>query len=578
MTAVMDPPVIRELAAILEGIDYPLGFNDSDFDTCRAFTQDNNRCQNTIAQKNKVYGLLSQFRAMTKCVDTNDFYEDMKNFISLTHCKRYHRNDALAALNRWKIQRKAAISRSRPISPPRSATSYNDSFESVCNTSSMGSLSFTSDGLEDDESFVDSYIAEKTKGLKIAPDTRGTPAQTAESGFDEIEAEKERFKRLGDVKPPIKGEEHDNKKISQAIKSCLGSDNMDAGSLYVLKHTEISGLFKIGWSRASVTQRFKSNCFKNETEPLYATTGRTIIGALQAEKIAHAILSHKKISIVKCRYCDKPHKEWFLASEEEVLDAVTLAEQWLTMPAYALKEGGYALTPQAVDIHGSMFPFSMSKMKVLMDLVKKADSISGVFPKATSTATVRETIERSTSPPSVKSATPRILISKSPDIITSQLYGLLGEPPLGGLGGKGDGTFIETTQEIYRSESREATPEGDYKVFVEIKKIRTKLSHTNIKEDSQVDEQTNIKEDSQVDKQTNIKEDSQVDKQTNIKEDSQIDEQTNIEEDSKVYECSGPTISDVKGKEQKNRKYWISKAKNKLGFKSPRPESLETSN
>ncbi|PTB35268.1 hypothetical protein M441DRAFT_62893 [Trichoderma asperellum CBS 433.97] len=313
MTAVMDPPVIRELAAILKGIDYPLNFNDPNFRICRALTKDKDRCKNRIAQKknevNEVNDLLSQFRAMTKCVDTNDFYDDMQRFISLTHCANYHREEALAALNRWKVQRKAAISSSRPVTPPRSATSYNDSFESVYNSSSMG--------------------------------------------------------------PPI-------------------------------------------------------------------------------------------------------------------------------------------------------------------------------------------------SPPSVKSARPRILISESPDIIASQLHSLLGEPPLGGLGGKGDGTFIETTQEIYRSESREVTPEGDYKVFVEIKKIRTKLSQTNIKEDSKVDEQTNIKED------------SQVDEQTNIKEDSKADEQTNIKEDSKADECSGPTVSDVKGKEQRNRKYWISKAKNKLGFKSPRPESLET--
>lgn len=521
MAAAIDSPVIRELVAILEGVDhFPQKFTDSDFETCRASKRDNKgRCGVRIAEekKKKVKDLLSLFQVMTKCVDTNALYDEMQRFISFTHCPKNHGDDALEAFNRWKILRQAAISNARPITPPRSATSYNVSFESVSSASSMGSSSFASNGLEDDEPSLDSYIAEKIKGLEIATAAQDAPIQTGESGFAEIEIEKEIFKSLGDVRLPTKGKKHDDEKIAQAIKSCLGSTNMDAGLLYVLEHTKISGLFKIGWSRVSAKQRFKKNCFKNETMLRHSTQGQTIIGAFQAEKIAHAILHHKNIEILKCSLCGKSHKEWFLVSRKEALDAVILAEQWLKMPAYGLKLGEYALTPKAVDIHGSMFPFSISKMEVLMNLVKKSDDTSGVFPEAPSTATVRETTESSVSPTSVESMNPRVLISESPDITPSLLYGMRESSPLGGLGVKGDVPFIQT-EEIYETRSREITPDGEYEIVKRI--VRTKVSQTNIKEDST------------------------------------------------VYEYSEPAVLDDKDNEPRKLKHWISKAKNKMAYKS----------
>ncbi|KAL6887090.1 hypothetical protein GGI43DRAFT_417627 [Trichoderma evansii] len=483
MAAMIDSPVIKELAKILEDVDFFPNPNDPDIKTCRAFNKDNTgRCRIRLAQEdqNQIDSLLSQLQAMKKCVGTNDFFDKMEKFISCTHCPRYHRKNAIKALSRWKIQRKAAISSPRPVTPLGGATGYNDSFESISDTSSMGSHSFASDTLEYDESALDSYIAGKIQGLAIATAAQDTPVQTIESDFDEVEveAERQRFKRLGDVEFPEKDKKHDGIKIYQTIEKCLGKKSMDAGLLYVLEHTEISGLFKIGWSRASANQRLKQGCYKNETMLIHSTQSQTIIGALQAERIAHAILDHKRL-LIKCSRCNKTHKEWFLVSKKQALDAVMLAERWLRMPAYALSQGKYILTPEADDIHKLLLPFSMSKMEVLMDKVKKSDNASGTIPEATATAAVRKTSKSRVSPVSSDRATPRIFISKSPDTTPYQSSNLRESSPAGAIDSKGELYLLET-EEIIERRSRETTPDGNYIFVTEQKIIRRKLSRKSL--------------------------------------------------------------------------------------------------
>ncbi|KAL7782930.1 hypothetical protein V8C37DRAFT_415313 [Trichoderma ceciliae] len=482
MADFLDSPVIRELAIILENIDPFPNPNDSDFGRCRGFEENNiGRCRIRQAQEqNQLDSLLSQFRSMTKCVDTKSLNDKMQTFITLTHCKRYHLKDALEAFGRWKTQRRAVISSPRPVTPSRRAASHINSSESISGTSNIGSPSFSSDSLEGDESALDPNIAEKMKGLEIATAAQDTPVQTVESDFDEIDAERERFKRLGDVKPPTDGAKHDEEIIYQKIRKC--DKSMKAGLLYVLEHTKISGLFKIGWSRVSATQRWKQNCYGKETKLLYSTQGQTIIGAFQAEKIAHAILDHKRLLIVKCRLCEIKHKEWFLATEKEVLDVVNLAEQWLKMPAYALDQGKYTLTPEADILHQLMRPFSISKMKELMNKDKKLDNASG-----TSTGAVRETSA------SAGKAIPEILVDEIPDIAFSQGYKMRAKSPAARTGGKRDRPSVETNEifEMLQKRSRETTPDGDgnHKTVTELeitRTIRTKVYILDLKQGSGV--------------------------------------------------------------------------------------------
>ncbi|KAM0261152.1 hypothetical protein ACHAQJ_002414 [Trichoderma viride] len=492
MAAVIDSPVIRELAAILQAIDPFPNPNDSDFTTCRGFKKGStSRCGMRAcptSEQNQVDDLLSQFQIMTTCVDTNDLYDEIQTFINLTHC-RHHRDDAGEAFNRWKAQRKAAISSQGPITPSRSTTSYNESFESISDISSMGSPSFTSDSSEYDEFVLDFRIAEKMKSLKIATSFQDTGAQTGDSGFGDVEAQRERLKRLGTFHCPEDGEEQDHVKIYQTMEKRLSAQSMPAGILYVLEHTKIPGLHKIGWSKHSAKLRLKQpkNCYKFETRIIHETEGETFNGASQAERIAQAILRHKKLLIVKCVHCNGSHHEWFLASRQDALSAVMLAERWLKMPAYALQHGVYRLTPEADNIHKIMLPFSISRMNVLIDKGKKSDNTSGAFPSA---AAVQETSASSTSPAAVTRTVPKISINESLNTTPSQRYQLRGKSPVGGVdGGKRETPWIETEEvfEMYQRRSRETTPDGEHIIVTDLTTtVRKKISKAKLEQDIRV--------------------------------------------------------------------------------------------
>ncbi|RFU77701.1 hypothetical protein TARUN_4535 [Trichoderma arundinaceum] len=242
MATIIDPRVIKELSSLTEGINpFPNGFN---FDTCRGFKKDfKSRCgiSPCTAQERKQFAeLLSEFRVMKKCVDTNSLYVKMESFIALTHCKRVHRNDALKAFDEWKTQRKADASSSPPRTPSRSAATHADSLESLSDISSMTPPSSAADSLGYDEPTLDSYITEKMKSLEIDTATQNTQAKTDYSCFDEVEAQREKLKRLGVVCLPERGREQDNIRIYKAIQNPPNPKRMSGGIIYILEHTKIS--------------------------------------------------------------------------------------------------------------------------------------------------------------------------------------------------------------------------------------------------------------------------------------------------------------------------------------------------
>ncbi|KAL7941062.1 hypothetical protein V8C42DRAFT_361475 [Trichoderma barbatum] len=442
------------------------------------------RCRIRLTQEqHQIDSLLSQFRSMTKCVDTKGLHDQMQTFITLTHCKRHHRDEALQAFNKWKRQRKAATSNIRPVTPSRSVTPHNDSFEFDSDTNNLSFSSLGSGSSDCDESTLDSLIEDKMKSLKIATSAHHTSSQTGDNDINEIE--KDKFKKLlGDVYPPIKGKDYDHKKISKAIGDRL-SEKSQVGILYILKHTQIPGLFKIGHSKFPEDVRHKQNCYRPETEVLHATD-ETFFGHSRAERIAHAMLWHKRLTIIECIRCATPHKEWYLTTEEEVRSVVSLAERWLKMPVYELRDGEYNLTPKAVGIRNELFRFSTSKMKQLMDEAYGSNDASRAFPDAASTATARG------SGASAERAVPRLLVTESPDITLPRRYKVRDKSPAARSGGKADSSLMETeeTFTMHQRRSRETTPDGDgnYKLVTELeitRTIRTKVSISELKQGSE---------------------------------------------------------------------------------------------
>ncbi|PTB38239.1 hypothetical protein M441DRAFT_60499 [Trichoderma asperellum CBS 433.97] len=126
-------PVFKVLAEIQRYTDVCPNPEDSDFYTCRAMRKDGGRCRNPPCTQHERYhspSLMSEFRNMTECPDTESFYNKLETFITYSHCKRWHRWPALASFERWKKERIAARSNtrqrympaSRPAAPARPST------------------------------------------------------------------------------------------------------------------------------------------------------------------------------------------------------------------------------------------------------------------------------------------------------------------------------------------------------------------------------------------------------------------------------------------------------------------------
>jgi hypothetical protein len=343
--------------------------------------------------------------------------------------------------------------------------------------------------LDYDKSTLDPYVEDKMQSLNLATSTRHASTQTE----DNDETGKERFEMLGDVHFPKEGKEYNHGKILQAIKGRL-SEKSQAGILYILKHTQIPGLFKIGRSKLPETVRHNQSCYRPETDVLY-TTDEPFFGYSRAERIAHAILEHKKLSIMECLRCAKPHREWFLATEKEVLSVVELAERWLKMPAYEVQDGVYKLTPEADGIHEKMFRFSMPKMKELMDEVYGSNEASRAFPDATSAATARGSgaSAKRAAERAAEKTVPRILVDEILETTPPQRYKTRAKSPAARTRGKGESPLLETEEvfAMHQRRSRETTPDGDgnYELVTELeitRTIRTKVSISELSQGSGV--------------------------------------------------------------------------------------------
>lgn len=503
MTTTIDRRVFEEFASILEGNKPFRNPNKIDFDACRGFKKETTiRCGNRprrAEEQEEFDNLLSELSTRTKHIDATSLYDKMERFIALTHCTGRHLEDALKAFKKWKAHRKAVASNPSPKTPSRSATLQADSLEPLSDSSDEVSSILVDDDSGDDDSeddepgdddseddepgdddtedddsgeddsgedepVLDSYVTEKMKNLKLDTPAKNNQAKTDRRRSDEVKAQRERFKALGDAIPPKKGKKHDDVEILKTIKTPPNADRMYKGILYILEHIEISGIFKIGWTGGSAKSRLKqhNNCYKHETRPIHETEGGKFIGAFQAERIAHAMLDHKRIKIYHCPHCDRSHDEWFLVSREEALTVVKLAEQWMKIPAYSLRRKGYKLTPDGNKLLQLMFPFSIPKMSVLISKIHKSDDDSGGIVDSISATIVRETAANVSS--AAKRKIPRIFVNGGETIMSSVEFSLREKSPVRGIGDKGAGIQLEIEEVCERRESRSraTTPEGDF--------------------------------------------------------------------------------------------------------------------
>ncbi|CAH0031061.1 unnamed protein product [Clonostachys rhizophaga] len=146
----------------------------------------------------------------------------------------------------------------------------------------------------------------------------------------------------------------------EEIYRYLQPSEQEEGIVYVLKHISERNLFKIGYTRYNSEKRRKmgKKCNADNSETIYESPQGHFFAAKKAEKLAQVFLREHHLKVEKCETCGGGHKEWFCASERDVLQAVETMEAFVRLP-------GYSECPETkkwkISIEG------YEKMKVLCD-------------------------------------------------------------------------------------------------------------------------------------------------------------------------------------------------------------------
>jgi hypothetical protein len=124
--------------------------------------------------------------------------------------------------------------------------------------------------------------------------------------------------------------------LEEIFRYLLPSEQGD-GIVYVLKHISERNLFKIGYTTYNSEKRRKmgKKCNVDNSETIYESPQGHFFAAKKAEKLAQVFLRQHNLKVEKCEICDGGHKEWFCASERDVLQAVETMEAFVRLPGYS---------------------------------------------------------------------------------------------------------------------------------------------------------------------------------------------------------------------------------------------------
>ncbi|KAL7954771.1 hypothetical protein V8C34DRAFT_293406 [Trichoderma compactum] len=388
-------PVFEELAYIQASLDEFTSHHDNSKPLpCRALLKDGSRrCQNNGWLKDQhaeVKALFVEFNNMKKCPETDILYEKLELFITYTHCRR-HVEVALESFREWTEQQTTAASSSPPMSLSASAspspfssseyilsTSLSEISDLLSKTSLSGGPIYDEPVSDcDSEGIWEKHEKVVTKEILISPDTpkidkkMNTPKGGPKTGA--------KIRGLGDIGAPRRQISiRDHATVFQVINSHPKEGMMKEGTVYILKHKNIPGLYKIGFSTIGAEQRLKhpKNCYGTDTEIIHETKSR-FLGARQAEKIIQTQLFHDNILIAACEKCGGGHREWFEADYDKIFKTVTTIEAFVQMPAYVKKDGEWKLSAEAYEIVGPMCHLNLPALLKGGRAVQKEDAEAG---------------------------------------------------------------------------------------------------------------------------------------------------------------------------------------------------------
>ncbi|KAK4078153.1 uncharacterized protein Triagg1_3169 [Trichoderma aggressivum f. europaeum] len=390
-------PIFEELAYIQASLDEFTNHHDGSKPLqCRALLKDGSRrCQNNGWLKDQhaeVEALFVEFKNMTKCPETDILYEKLEVFITYTHCKR-HVEVALESFREWAEQQTTAASSSPPMSLSASAsaspsplssseyvlsTSLSEISDLLAKTSLSGGPIYDEPVSDcDSEGIWEKHEKVVTKEILISPDTSkidkkmNPPKGGPKAGT--------KIRGLGDIGAPRRQISiRDHATVFQVINSHPKEGMMKEGTVYILEHMNIPGLYKIGFSTIGADQRLKhpKNCYGTDTKIIHETESK-FRGARQAEKIIQTRLFHDNILVQACEKCGGGHREWFEAPRDKIFETVTTIEAFVQMPAYVKKDGEWKLSAEAYEIVGPMCHLNLSALSKGGRAVQKEDAEAG---------------------------------------------------------------------------------------------------------------------------------------------------------------------------------------------------------
>ncbi|PTB73788.1 hypothetical protein M440DRAFT_1403998 [Trichoderma longibrachiatum ATCC 18648] len=364
-------PVFEALAIIQAGIDkFPNPGDNLDFTQCRGLVnKSTNQCENKSCKKSerqKVQSLFLDFQSMVECPETDSFYEDMRFFVTYTHCSK-HRKDVCAAFERWKDLRPVAAARPRfllpgaypsdspPGSPAESPLSSADavfspaisqSSEEMFYTASPGALVYDEPDSfcaseDDDDPLMTTIISQMAA-------TRIDISAQVDNTVHEARNQKKGIKipGLGFGNPPRALSLADHTLILNGFYKPPSKTAMEEGTIYVLEHLRAPGYFKIGVTNRKVVVRVSEQCFKDNSKKIYESKTK-FRGAKRAERLIHRELHNHKFRIRECEACGEGHTEVFGAPEDKIREIIEKIERVVQLPAYIQQGENWKLSQAA---------------------------------------------------------------------------------------------------------------------------------------------------------------------------------------------------------------------------------------
>ncbi|KFA66597.1 hypothetical protein S40285_08274 [Stachybotrys chlorohalonatus IBT 40285] len=371
-------PVFKELLARLHSyVTYPNPNPEEwGFKSCPALAQtQGRRCKNKLKNPGKAGELRSRLALMKECPTTDEFFDQLENFIIVSHCAT-HKSKAIKGLNEWRDSDTTVTDVS---SDSLVASSDDDEQINTLANLHVGApaqslvpmpeqaigheiLSKTGETYNRIEAVAEGM---STMTLAVANQTTVQTTITSNNGGTNTTTV-ERVIGVGLATLQRRGSLRDDSPIFSEIFKPLTAVQRDVGVVYVLEHMIEKGLFKIGWTRTTQSKRLNQpdNCFRSTAEVIYESRGGPFFAACKAERLAQAVLRHHNLNIVECEQCGGGHREWFRASRERVLETVQIMETFIRLPAYELTDGDvWKLSDASFGMIKAMCEFSPGKLK-----------------------------------------------------------------------------------------------------------------------------------------------------------------------------------------------------------------------